>query len=56
MDTPTTDRTPLYRTIAGQYRSAIESGTLQPGERFPSVRALMARHEVSLPTTLLDFR
>ena len=52
MDTPTTDRTPLYRTIAGQYRSAIESGTLQPGERFPSVRALMARHEVSLSTAL----
>ncbi|TXH09481.1 MAG: GntR family transcriptional regulator, partial [Gammaproteobacteria bacterium] len=52
MDTQTTDRTPLYRTIAGQYRSAIENGTLLPGERFPSVRALMARHEVSLSTAL----
>lgn len=52
MDATTTDRTPLYRSIAGQYRNAIENGTLRPGERFPSVRALMARHEVSLSTAL----
>lgn len=51
IDTPP-ERSPLYRTLAGQYRSAIESGALQPGERFPSVRALMQRHEVSLSTAL----
>ena len=44
------EKTPLYRTLAGQYRSAIESGALQPGERFPSVRMLMSRHDVSLST------
>lgn len=52
MENQMTDKTPLYRTLAGQYRSAIESGTLQPGERFPSMRTLMARHEVSLSTAL----
>jgi DNA-binding transcriptional MocR family regulator len=47
-----TERTPLYRNLANEYRSAIESGALRPGERFPSVRALMGRHEVSLSTAL----
>lgn len=49
---PVADRTPLYRALAGQYRSAIESGALRPGERFPSVRTLMGRHGVSLSTAL----
>lgn len=44
--------TPLYRALAGQYRSAIESGALQLGERFPSVRTLQSRHGVSLSTAL----
>lgn len=52
MDTHPMDKTPLYRTLAGQYRSAIESGALKPGERFPSVRVLMSRHGVSLSTAL----
>lgn len=46
------DQTPLYRRLAGHYRDAIESGTLLPGDRFPSVRALMERHSVSLSTAL----
>lgn len=51
-----TEKTPLYRALAGQYRSAIESGALQPGERFPSVRILMNRHGVSLSTALQTCR
>lgn len=46
------DKTPLYRTLASQYRSAIENGALKPGERFPSVRVLMSRHGISLSTAL----
>jgi DNA-binding transcriptional MocR family regulator len=43
---------PLYRRLAAHYREAIEAGTLTQGERFPSVRMLMRRHEVSLSTAL----
>lgn len=43
---------PLYRSIADHYLHAIQLGTLQPGERFPSVRTLMQRHGVSLATAL----
>lgn len=46
------DKTPIYRLLAGQYRNAIESSTLKPGQRFPSLRTLMQRHEVSLSTAL----
>jgi DNA-binding transcriptional MocR family regulator len=46
------DQLPLYRRLAGHYREAIESGTLVQGDRFPSVRTLMSRHEVSLSTAL----
>ena len=52
MDTQRLEKTPLYRSLAGQYRIAIESGALKPGERFPSVRVLMSRHGVSLSTAL----
>jgi DNA-binding transcriptional regulator YhcF (GntR family) len=44
--------TPLYRQLAEHYLSAIQSGTLRPGERMPSVRRLMQQHEVSLSTAL----
>jgi len=43
---------PLYRQLAAAYRSAIEDGTLRPGDRMPSVRMLMQRHTVSLSTAL----
>lgn len=46
------DQAPLYRRLARQYAEAIETGTLARGDRFPSVRALMARHSVSLSTAL----
>lgn len=42
----------LYRQLADHYRHAIGSGALQPGDRMPSVRALMAAHGVSLSTAL----
>jgi len=44
--------TPLYQRLAKQYRDAIDSGTLTIGERFPSIRSLMARHGVSMSTAL----
>lgn len=43
---------PLYRRLATHYRSAIEAGTLRPGERMPSLRNLMRLHDVSLSTAL----
>lgn len=43
---------PLYRRLAAHYQAAIEAGTLQHDDRFPSVRSLMRRHEVSLSTAL----
>jgi DNA-binding transcriptional MocR family regulator len=46
------DQAPLYRRLAEHYRSAIEAGTLAEGDRFPSMRSLMGRHEVSLSTAL----
>jgi DNA-binding transcriptional MocR family regulator len=46
------DTGPLYRQLAAHYREAITSGALAPGDRLPSVRALMQRHEVSLSTAL----
>ena len=43
---------PIYRQLAGHYRDGIRCGQLAQGERFPSVRTLMARHQVSLATAL----
>ena len=42
----------LYRRLATHYRSVIEAGALARGARFPSVRSLMKRHDVSLSTAL----
>ncbi|WP_423197534.1 8-amino-7-oxononanoate synthase [Cupriavidus sp. H19C3] len=36
----TTAAAPLYRQIYDRFRGAIDSGTLKPGDRVPSVRAL----------------
>jgi DNA-binding transcriptional MocR family regulator len=46
------DSLPLYRRLSEHYREVIESGSLCLGARFPSVRALMALHQVSLSTAL----
>ncbi|WP_084452659.1 aminotransferase-like domain-containing protein [Roseateles chitosanitabidus] len=43
---------PLYAQVAAHYRHAIDSGTLPPGSRMPSVRTLMGLHRVSLSTAL----
>lgn len=43
---------PLYRRWADHYLSAIRAGALTPGDRMPSVRALMRLHGVSLSTAL----
>lgn len=42
----------LYRRLANHYRQSMAAGTLARGSRFPSVRRLMAQHEVSLSTAL----
>ncbi|AZP11964.1 aminotransferase-like domain-containing protein [Undibacterium parvum] len=47
MDTQT-----LYKRLAQHYLHAIKSGALGAGDRMPSVRKLMALHEVSLSTAL----
>lgn len=46
------DSLPIYRRLAQHYREAIEAGSLAFGDRFPSIRSLMSRHEVSLSTAL----
>lgn len=46
------DSIPLYRRLASHYREAIENRTLALGDRFPAVRTLMERHDVSLSTAL----
>jgi len=43
---------PLYQRLAAHYREAIAHGSLLVGDRFPSVRALMGRHGVSLSTAV----
>lgn len=47
---------PLYERLAEHYRRVISSGALVPGDRMPSVRVLMTRHQVSLSTALQMFR
>lgn len=49
---PALSAAPLYQRVAGHYRQAIATGTLAPGDRMPSVRALMGLHQVSLSTAL----
>lgn len=46
------DSQPLYRRLADHYLDAIRAGSLAPGDRMPSVRALMRLHAVSLSTAL----
>lgn len=46
------DALPIYRRLAEHYRAAVESGALGVGQRFPSMRVLMARHGVSLSTAV----
>jgi DNA-binding transcriptional regulator YhcF (GntR family) len=41
---------PPYRQIAAEYRAQIQNGTLQPGERLPTVRAMAAEWGVNRVT------
>uniref|UniRef100_UPI00336599C8 aminotransferase-like domain-containing protein n=2 Tax=Variovorax fucosicus TaxID=3053517 RepID=UPI00336599C8 len=52
MTTPSPTQPPLYRRLASHYRGAIEAGSLQAGERMPSLRNLMRLHDISLSTAL----
>jgi len=52
---PLTGR-PLYERLAEHYRRAIGAGSLRPGDRMPSVRAVMERHGISLSTALQALR
>lgn len=47
---------PLYERLAEHYRRIIAAGTLSPGDRMPSVRAVMEQHGVSLSTAIQTFR
>jgi DNA-binding transcriptional MocR family regulator len=47
---------PLYERLAEHYRRVIASGTFAPGDKMPSVRALMSQHRVSLSTAIQVFR
>jgi DNA-binding transcriptional MocR family regulator len=46
------DASHLYLQLASHYLGAIESGSLTPGDRMPSVRSLTRLHKVSLSTAL----
>lgn len=46
------DQAPLYRRLVEHYQTAIAAGTLAQGQRFPSLRKLMAQHDISLSTAL----
>ena len=43
---------PKYQSLAEHYRSAIQAGSLLPGQRMPSLRELMRQHAVSLSTAM----
>ncbi len=47
----TTSRTPIYRQLIDQVRSAVARGKLHPGDRLPSVRQL-SRDLVVNPNTV----
>ncbi len=43
---------PLYQQVAGRIAGLIETGTLRPGDRIPSLRRVSDQQRVSLSTTL----
>src|SRR5512141_345402 len=43
---------PLYQQVASGIAALIESGTLRPGDRVPSLRRVSGQQHVSLSTTL----
>ena len=53
MDTPTSYR---YEQLAELIVGMIDKGTLAPGMRLPSVRAISEQHRISISTTLQAYR
>jgi DNA-binding transcriptional MocR family regulator len=47
---------PLYEAVADRLAALIEAGTLRPGDRAPSVRALSRDQRVSLTTAVEAYR
>jgi len=47
---------PLYRRVADRVAGLISGGTLEPGQRIPSVRALSRQLSVSVTTVLEAYR
>jgi DNA-binding transcriptional regulator YhcF (GntR family) len=47
---------PLYQQVADRLRQLITEGTLQPGDRLPSVRKLHNQLSVSISTILEAYR
>ena len=43
---------PKYQLLADHCRGAIQAGSWLPGQRLPSLRALMGQHAVSLTTAM----
>lgn len=54
MDSP--PDTPLYLTLAERLAGLAASGSLRPGARLPSVRALSEQHGVSISTAVQAYR
>src|SRR6476660_6473849 len=52
----TEQNTVLYEAVAGDISSLIQSGTLAPGERVPSVRRLSRQRRVSVSTVVQAYR
>lgn len=46
------DLPPLYRRYADHYLDAIQAGSLNQGDRMPSIRTLMRLHNISLSTAI----
>src|SRR6266496_1873234 len=46
----------LYKQVARRISQLIEHGTLRPGDRIPSVRALREQEEVSMTTVMQAYR
>ncbi|MEK6593801.1 MAG: winged helix-turn-helix domain-containing protein, partial [Pseudomonadota bacterium] len=46
----------LYESVANDVSTLINSGTLLPGDRVPSVRRLSRQKRVSISTVLLAYR
>src|SRR5437899_1875846 len=49
-------RVNLYEKVAGHISRLIDRGTLRPGERIPSVRALSRQFKVSITTVMEAYR